>query len=57
MVIQVKDKNGNVVQTIKTEGYKNTVVIGKVVIHCSPQPVSNEAIRNILKSGIRVHYT
>lgn len=57
MVIQVKNKNGNVVQTIKTEGYKNTVVIGKVVIHCSPQPVSNEAIRNILKSGIRVHYT
>ena len=56
MVIEVKNKNGNVVRTIKTEDYKNTVVIGKSVIHCSPQPVSNEAMRNILKSDIRVYY-
>ena len=56
MVIRVKDKSGNVVRIIKTEDYKNTVVIGKTVIHSSPQPVSNEDLQNILKSGIRVHY-
>ena len=56
MVIKVKDKSGNVVRIIKTEDYKNTVVIGKTVIHSSPQPVSNEDLQNILKSGIRVHY-
>ena len=49
MVIKVKDKSGNVVRIIKTEDYKNTVVIGKTVIHSSPQPVSNEDLQNILK--------
>ena len=56
MVIEIKDRNGNVVKTIKTEDYKNTVVIGKSVIHCSPQAVSNKDMQSILKSGIRVHY-
>ena len=56
MVIRVKDKSGNVVRTIKTEDYKNTVVFGKTVIHCSPQPVSENELQNILNSGIRVHY-